>query len=191
MNPNDTREALRQAFADVTAAPQKLQKLHQQRSPERVSDYEFRTLSGTVRLSELFGGKDYLYVVHNMGKSCEYCTLWMDGFNGIADHLQNRVAFVVSSPDLPEDQEAFRQTRNWRFRMISNEGNSFAKDLGFESDEGMLMPGVSIFQRSASGTIERITETFFGPGDPYCGIFHLWALLPEGAPEWQPAFSYT
>ena len=71
--------------------------------PEAVKNYEFRGANGAaVKLSELFGEKDTLFVIHNMGASCRYCTLWADGFNGVFDHLRSRAAFVVSSPDVPE-----------------------------------------------------------------------------------------
>jgi predicted dithiol-disulfide oxidoreductase (DUF899 family) len=48
-----------------------------------VQDYVFEGWSGPVRLSELFAGKRDLFVIHNMGTSCRYCTMWADGFNGV------------------------------------------------------------------------------------------------------------
>jgi predicted dithiol-disulfide oxidoreductase (DUF899 family) len=83
--------------------------------PEEVSDYTFATADGTVRLSALFSGNRDLIVIHNMGTTCPYCTLWADGFNGISDHLASRAAFVVSSPDRPEVQKKFAAGRGWRF----------------------------------------------------------------------------
>jgi len=89
---------LRQKMRDVQAAVE----------PEPVKDYTFRRADGgSVRLSELFGDKADLFVIHNMGQSCRYCTLWADGFNGAYAHLSNRAAFVVSSPDTPEKQRKF------------------------------------------------------------------------------------
>ena len=76
--------------------------------PQPVQDYELTNVAGPVRLSELFGPHEDLILSHNMGVSCSYCTLWADGFNGVADHLANRAAFVVSSPDDPETQAAFK-----------------------------------------------------------------------------------
>src|SRR5215831_3379847 len=69
---------LRQNMRDVQAAVE----------PEPVKDYTFRRAGGgSVRLSELFGDKTDLFVIHNMGQSCPYCTLWADGFNGAYAHL--------------------------------------------------------------------------------------------------------
>jgi predicted dithiol-disulfide oxidoreductase (DUF899 family) len=96
-----------------------------------------------VRLSELFGDKADLFVIHNMGQSCPYCTLWADGFNGAYAHLSNRAAFVVSSPDTPEKQRKFAESRHWTFPMVSHEGTTFAEDMGYHQD-GSWMPGVSV-----------------------------------------------
>lgn len=71
----------------------------------------------TVRLSDLFGRHEDLMVVHNMGSSCPGCTLWADGYNGVHHHVVTRAAFVVSSPDPPDVQEAFAASRGWRFLM--------------------------------------------------------------------------
>ena len=62
--------------------------------PEEVQDYEFATPHGKARLSALFGGKDTLFVIHNMGTSCANCTMWADGFNGVFEHLRDRAAFA-------------------------------------------------------------------------------------------------
>jgi len=65
-------------------------------------------------LAGLFGRKDDLVVIHNMGSSCPYCTLWADGFNGLYDHLANRAAFALSSPDAPAAQKRFAEgPRDW------------------------------------------------------------------------------
>ena len=49
---------------------------------EQVEDFELQGWNGSVRLREAFGDREELLVVHNMGSSCNYCTLWADGFNG-------------------------------------------------------------------------------------------------------------
>jgi predicted dithiol-disulfide oxidoreductase (DUF899 family) len=38
--------------------------------PEEVRDYEFATLHGKQQLSALFGNKDTLFIIHNMGTGC-------------------------------------------------------------------------------------------------------------------------
>jgi predicted dithiol-disulfide oxidoreductase (DUF899 family) len=64
----------------------RMRELQRSVEPEKVAGYEFSTAEGKVGLSELFGEKQYLIVIHNMGAGCRYCTLWADGFNGILPH---------------------------------------------------------------------------------------------------------
>src|SRR5262245_53204167 len=107
--------------------------------PDPVKYYTFqRAGGGSVRLSELFGDKADLFVIHNMGQSCPYCTLWADGFNGAYAHLSNRAAFVISSPDTPEKQQKFAESRHWTFPMVSHEGTTFAEDMGYRQDGGWM-----------------------------------------------------
>src|SRR5450432_2919056 len=115
--------------------------------PEPVRDYEFTTSDGPVRLSQLFGTKRDLFVIHNMGRSCPSCTLWADGFNGIYPHIADRAAFVIASPDPPDVQQSFAKSRGWRFPMVSHQGSSFAADMGYRSATGGWLPGVSVFRR--------------------------------------------
>ena len=166
----------------------KMRELQQAVEPEEVEDYVFETPHGNVRLSELFGDKDTLFVIHNMGQACPYCTLWADGFNGVSAHLEDRAAFVLSSPDNPAKQQAFKESRGWRFRMVSHQGTNFATDMGYKGDEGW-MPGVSVF-KMREGKIVRVSATSFGPGDDFCAVWHLFALIPEGADGWQPKYKY-
>jgi predicted dithiol-disulfide oxidoreductase (DUF899 family) len=157
--------------------------------PEEVPDYVFANANVSVRLSELFGDKADLIVIHNMGSSCPYCTLWADGFNGIYGHLANRAAFVVSSPDTPDAQKKFAASRGWRFPMVSHSGTSFAADLGYRSADGGWLPGVSVFRRDAN-RILRVSDTGFCPGDDFCALWHIFDLLPGGAGDWQARFRY-
>ena len=47
-----------------------LRELRATRPPQEVKDYVFDGWVGNVKLSELFGSKDELILVSNMGKSC-------------------------------------------------------------------------------------------------------------------------
>jgi predicted dithiol-disulfide oxidoreductase (DUF899 family) len=162
--------------------------LQKDAEPKAVENYRFATTDGPVRLSQLFGDKEYLFVIHNMGKSCPNCTMWADGFNGVLPHLENRAAFVVSSPDDPGTQRAFAATRGWRFRMVSHQGTSFAADMGYRNESGWL-PGVSVFRRVAD-RIFRVSDAPFDEGDDFCTVWHLFDLLPEGAAGWRAKFNY-
>lgn len=177
-------------YKRIFEARDRILKLRKGRPPEPVDDYEFHTLDGPVKLSGLFGDKPDLLVVHNMGRSCPMCTLWADGFNGVLRHLENRTAFVVSSPDEPGEQREFAESRGWRFRMVSTAGSTFAKDLGYEDDKGQPWPGVSAFQRNEDGAPIRVGHAGFGPFDDFSPMFNLMTLFPEGQNDWWPKLSY-
>ncbi len=144
---------------------------------------------GELRLSALFGDKADLIVIHNMGRSCSYCTMWADGFQGWLPHLLDRAAFVVVSPDAPAEQQAFAQSRGWTFPMASSQGTSFKRDLGYETKDGSQMPGYSTFHKGSDGIV-HVASDFFGPGDEYCGVWHFFDLLQDGLAGWQPQLSY-
>lgn len=186
------QETARQVAAyrqQIAAIREKMRAAQEAVEPQEVRDYELAGAHGKVRLSALFGGKDMLFVIHNMGTGCPYCTLWADGFNGVYDHLRDRAAFVLSSPDAPEKQRAFAAGRGWRFPMVSHQGTSFAADMGY-MDDGRPMPGVSVFKRKGDKVL-RVADTSFSPGDDFCGVWHLFDLIPEGAAGWQPKFRYA
>ena len=157
--------------------------------PQPVEDYQLADSSGPVSLSALFGDKDELIVIHNMGTSCSYCTLWADGYNGVADHLNNRAAFVVVSPDAPAAQKKFADSRGWRFRMASHQGGKFAEEMGYKSAKGGWLPGVSVFRKDG-GKVVRVSDTPLGPYDDFCSVWHLFDMLPGGASSWSPKFKY-
>lgn len=189
-----TVEEQLEALDKELAEKQKLRKtLLQQLAGRTVQDYELKGQEGTLKLSEMFGDGTELLLVHNMGKNCPYCTLWADGFNGVAQHLDDRVAFGVVSPNPPDVQKEFAESRGWKFPMYSAEGSTFSRDLGFEIDhEGkpFQLPGVSAFVKNEDGTIMLTAQDFFGPGDTYSGIWHLLELLPKGPDGWHPKISY-
>lgn len=168
----------------------RMRDVQQRIEPQPVDDYTFASAKGPVRLSQLFGGKRDLIVIHNMGSGCPYCTLWADGYNGLYAHLATRGAFVVTSPDPPAVQQRFARSRAWRFPMVSHQGTTFAADMGYRSREGRWLPGLSAFQRTRGGIV-RVSDTGSSPGDDFCAAWHLFDLLPNGAAGWQPRLRYV
>ncbi|HVP06628.1 MAG TPA: DUF899 family protein [Candidatus Acidoferrum sp.] len=176
---------------DLLKSKKQLARLRQSIPPREVGEYAFTTFSGgKVKLSKLFGSSSELTVVHNMGKSCPYCTMWADGFNGVYQHLENRAPFVVISPDEHRIQKKFAQGRGWKFKMVSAHGTSFFKDMGFENKSGHPQPGVSTFRRDGDGRMYQVSKTSFGPGDDFCSVWHFLDLLPNGKAGWEPKYKY-
>ena len=190
MDYESTSAKLAEYRREIAAIRQKMRAAQAGVEPQEVADYQLATSQGSVRLSELFGNKRELILVHNMGTTCPNCTLWADGLNGIYRHLADRAAVVVSSPDPPEVQQRFAQSRGWTFPMVSHQGTTFAADMGYRSESGVWLPGISVFKRDGR-RIVRVSDAGFEPGDDFCTLWHIVDLLPGGAGDWAPKFSYT
>lgn len=179
------------AQKELAEARKKVDRIRRGMQAQQVADYELKSTEGkSVYLSSLFGDKEDLIVVHNMGKRCRYCTLWADGFNGFHDHLVNRAAFVLVSFDEPEVAKEFSTSRGWRFPVLSNHGSDFAKDMGYLSPKGDPWPGISTFHRDPGGKISRISHAPLGPGDDFCAIWHVFDMLKDGPNGWEPQYAY-
>ena len=128
----DSRQTSQQ---EITRLEQEIQ-ARQKRLPELRARSEPSTpgpaagIRREVTLASLFGARNDLLLVHNMGARCPYCTLWADGLNGVLGHLENRAAFVVCSPDAPDAQKSFAESRGWRFRMVSDPDGAFTAGHG-------------------------------------------------------------
>lgn len=189
MSPDHEIDEIQQ---QIRALKEQLSAARRRRPAEPVVDYQFTGADGVpVSLSSLFGDKDDLIVIHNMGRSCNYCTMWADGFNGDLPHLEDRAAFVVASPDDPATQTALARSRGWRFRMVSVAGSDFSKKMGFEETPGAYYPGISAFRRQPDGSIVRTGRDFLGPGDDFCAPWPMFDLLQDGAGAWQPSAEFV
>ncbi len=194
MNQTNVNNLIKQAEElekQLLEDKKKLTELRRQIPDEEIKDYSFNSINGTtINLSELFGDNNDLIVIHNMGKSCPYCTLWADGFNGLVHHLENRASFVVISPDEPEVQKEFSDSRGWKFKMLSGHKNNFAADMGYNPKEGDYRPGVSAFYKTDEGKIYRSGTASLGPGDDFCSVWPMFDLLKDGVNKWSPKYKY-
>jgi predicted dithiol-disulfide oxidoreductase (DUF899 family) len=181
-------EEIRALETEIHELSQKLAALRKAAEPEEVPDFTFQTLTGPVKLSALFAGKDILFAVHNMGQGCRYCTLWADGLNAFLPHLEDRFSVVLLSKDSPEIQQRFAHSRGWRFRMASHAGSTYAADQTVTPGEPD-MPGIVCYLREG-GKILRKNASEFGPGDEFCSIWHVLALAGYGEDNWTPQYSY-
>jgi predicted dithiol-disulfide oxidoreductase (DUF899 family) len=188
MNYVNTKTSIAGYRRQIAELREKMREAQRIAEPQPVQDYLLAGQNGPVKLSELFGDKRDLIVIHNMGTSCRYCTLWADGFNGALPHLEDRAAFVITSPDSPNQQRRFAESRGWKMRMVSHQGTSFAADMGFAED-GKWLPGVSVFGKRGDEVV-RVSDQNLGPGDDFCAVWHFFDMIPEGAAGWQPKYSY-
>jgi predicted dithiol-disulfide oxidoreductase (DUF899 family)/predicted enzyme related to lactoylglutathione lyase len=185
MNKTDLQKEIQLLENEIIEKKKKLVQLKKS-FHYKVENYTF-LLPGNknITLLELFGDKDELIIVHNMGKKCSYCTMWADGFNGIYHHIKTKASFVLTSPDSPEILDDFAASRGWKFPIVSTTGTSFKSDMGYEKD-GYNHPGISTFKKDSDGNIFHHAKTTLGPGDDYCSVWHLLDLLPSGAEGYTP-----
>jgi predicted dithiol-disulfide oxidoreductase (DUF899 family) len=158
-----------------------------------------------TRLSELFApGKDDLIVIHYMfgadaEKPCRMCTLWADGYDAVAPHVEDKVNFALVAKADIDRLRAWARGRGWRrLRLLSSHDSPFNRDLQVESETGDQRPGVSVFTRGADGEIRHVytTEAALGPGhhrgiDLYSPVWKLFDLLPGGREDWMPKLAYV
>ncbi len=153
-----------------------------------VQNYKFSTLTGEVSLLELFAGKQFLYLIHNMGQACRYCTLWADGINPFLPHLEDRCAVVLVALDRPAVPQGFANDRGWRFRMASHGGGAYISEQTVMPGSDN-MPGVVVYRRDGNKIFKK-RSAIFGPGDLYCSIWNLLGLAGVTEATWTPQYSY-
>jgi len=81
----------------------------------------------TVRLSELFTARDRAVIIYHLmygkrqTKPCPMCTLWIDGFNGVAHYIaQNADLAIVAAADpatLPAHARKRGRIRQYRYSL--------------------------------------------------------------------------
>jgi len=175
---------------------------------EGPSDLSKQGEARQTRLSELFEpGKDSLIVYSYMygpamATPCTSCTSILDGLDGTAPHVRDRVNFVVVAKSPMERIRALARERGWRnLRLLSSAGNSYNVDYHGEDKKGSQLPSLNVFVRR-DGKIHHFyhTELLLALRDPGQDgrhvdlIWPLWNLFdytPEGRGEtWYPKLSY-
>ena len=210
------REELRLAEIDLMRQRERVAEMRRN-LPEgaTVQDYQFqegpRDLNAgdaparTVRLRELFTGANRSLVIYHFmfgkknTKACPMCTAWLDGANGVAHHLAQRLDFVVvAAADLPT-LRAYGRERGWdKLRLLSAGNNTFKYDLGSENRDGGQDSTVSVFTRDANGTVRhsysahpRMAPDIQERGiDLLAPIWHFLDLTPQGRGDWYTSLSY-
>jgi predicted dithiol-disulfide oxidoreductase (DUF899 family) len=180
-----------------------------------VRDYEF--LEGppglaagdeparTVKLSELFTSSSRPLVIYHFmfGKAqtrpCPMCTLWIDGINGVANHLtQNIDLAIVAAADLKILRDHARN-RGWNnIRLLSAGSSTFKYDLGSEDTSGAQDSSISVFTKDADGTVShtysahpRMSPDIKERGiDLLTPVWNFLDLTPQGRGKWYPSLSY-
>ena len=175
---------------------------------EGAADLSDATTARKTHLSELFSpGKDTLLLYSymfgpTMPAPCVSCTSILDGLNGSAPHIRQRVNFaVVAKSPLARIRETARG-RGWNnLRLLSSSGNTYNRDYHGEDAKGDQLPSLNVFVRR-DGKIHHSyhTELLFAPQEPGMDgrhvdliwpIWNMFDFTPEGrGTDWYPRLSY-
>ncbi len=188
MCSTDTMDEIRELEMKIFQLTTKLHELRRTTASSPVPDYTFSTIEGESTLSALFGDRQKLLVIHNMGQSCRFCTLWADGINGVLHHLESEIAVILVSKDNPQVQREFASSRGWKFRMASHGGGAYIQEQTV-MDGHDNMPGAVLYERDGE-QIYRKHACVFGPGDQYCIVWNLLSLAGIGEDNWTPQYFY-
>ena len=97
-------------------------------------EYVFQGPEGEETLANLFEGRSQLIVYHFMfgpewEAGCKSCSFWVDHFDGLATHLNQRdITLAAVSKAGMDKLQAYRNRMDWRFKWVSSSGNEFNHD---------------------------------------------------------------
>jgi predicted dithiol-disulfide oxidoreductase (DUF899 family) len=182
-------------------------------------DYAFEEWDGpvgavrTVRLSELFEGRDALFLYSFMFRPgaeglqlevpCPLCTSIIDGIDGAVPHIRRHIGFAAVTKAPVERLRAHAHARRWRnVRLLSSANTSYNGDYRAELPDESQLAMATVFTRR-DGKIHHFwsSEVWFVSPEPGQNPRHvdfmwpLWSVLdrtPAGRGEtWQPQLDYS
>ncbi|MDH3589962.1 MAG: DUF899 family protein [Gammaproteobacteria bacterium] len=208
--PNET-DAYRQARDELLAAEIELRRQTERVAQQRrelpdggivAEDYVFDGPNGPTRMSSLFSeGHDILVVYSFMfppGETpCPMCTSMLDGLNGNAAQVAQRVSLTVVAKAPLDAINSFAVGRGWNnLQLLSAGGNNYSRDYLGENKQGAQMPMLNVFRRQDGRIVHTYaTESMLAKAEPGQDPRHvdmlwpLWNLLdltPEGRGDWYP-----
>lgn len=167
-------------------------------------DYVFTKSTGEkITFSELFIDANKPLIIYNMmfaadwEQPCPMCNSIVDGLNGNARQLEQRVNLVIIGKAPIEKLMAFAKKSNWNYlTIISSFENSYNKDYFGERD-GEQVPMLNVFVKEDKEIYHtwgsELTLTLPDKGqdpraiDPIWPLWNVLDLTPEGRGEdWYP-----
>ena len=179
-------------------------------------DYLFDGEAGQQIFAELFQGRQQLVIYHatfnpdtagpattwTQDAPCFSCSFWMDNFNGVTVHLNQRDITLAALSLAPYAKlAAYKQRMGWSFPWLSAVGSDFNFDyhVSFTQDElkaGAVeynyrpapwsmsdAPGISVFFRDETSQIYHTYSTYGRGLDMLNVAYHYMDLVPKGRDE--------
>ncbi len=213
--PNETgdyrqkRNQLLSAEIDLRARVERVAAMRRALPPGGLlkEDYAFEEFDAkghvrTVKFSELFErGKPSLFLYSfmygpKMENPCPMCSSFLDGLNGNARHITQRLNLAVVARSPIQRIVTFARARGWNsLRLLSSAKNNYHLDYFGEGADGDQYPMANVFTRR-NGAIYHFwgTELLFADlGGETRHIDMMWPLwnvfdtTPEGrSTDWHP-----
>lgn len=174
-------------------------------------DYTFRELvhgeEREVSFADLFGQNNTLFAYSfmygpSMDAACPSCTSFIDGLNGQAEHIGQRISLVIVAKHVAATLQEFADGRGWdNLRLVSSAGTTYNADYHGEID-GRQMTTANVFARkSKDGPIYHSWGSELGFAEWFEGgesrhidlawpIWNIFDMCPDGRGDFSPALSY-
>ncbi len=167
---------------------------------EKVTDH--------VRFSELFSDNKNTLAIYSfmygpdMEKACPSCTSILDGLNGSALHIKQRINFAVVAKSPIQRIREWASIRGWHnLQLLSSEKNNYNADYFAQTNDGSQMPILNIFVKKDDGIYHTYgTELLFTASeegqeprhvDSLWPIWNMFDYTPEGrGSDWNPKLKY-
>jgi len=176
----------------------------------KASSYVFHTADGKeIKFVDMFRPGFQDLIVYNFmfgdketDKACISCSSWVDGLNGVWQHINTKANIAVIAKASHSKLAALVKTKGWTLPVISSNGSTFNHDNNvefLEADVGKKLenngtkevkfagqkPAVSVF-RKVDGKVYLTYQTFARGLEQVSPILRSLDLLPDGRGSWQP-----
>jgi len=174
---------------------------------EGPSDIEQSSPIKSTTLADLAADGRSVVIYHlmfgeNEEQPCPMCAMAVDGFNGVAKHLNEHVNFAVVAKCPVDKLRAYGKMRGWnQLRLLSSSESTFNKDMDLENPkwapDTYQLPGISVFRKDSESNIRHFytvsahfdAETVRGT-DFMVPVWGVLDLTPEGRGNWNASNKY-
>lgn len=175
---------------------------------EGASDLSDTETVKKTKFSDLFeDGKENLFIYSFMfapdaEQPCTSCNSILDGLNGQARHIKDRVNFAVVAKAPIKKLRKWALMRGWDdLRLLSSNNNTYNRDYGAESPEGDQWPAANVFRKTEDGIYHFYnTELLYASSedgqnarhvDMIWPLWNVFDMTPEGrGNDWYPKHKY-
>lgn len=198
------RDELRAAELELMLQRERVAEMRRSMPPGPIAErYTFASAEGAAELHELSTATDRPLVVYHFmfgglqEHPCPMCSMWADGWNAIAHHLDQRIDLALVTQGTVEQNTALSGARGWgNLRWLSAADTTFKLDHGSMDEAGNQWPFFTVYERegdelrlSWSGGAHIAGEHWRGV-DLLSPVWHFLDLTRVGRGDFMPGLQY-